>query len=445
MCGIAGLLLSPQDLQHVRVDDMIKTLALEIESRGKDATGVARLTVSDRLRVTKTPETATEFFMKHPGMADGCRLALVHTRAWTTGTPKVLGNNHPITSGKITGIHNGVVQNDDALFAKFGWKRAAEVDSEAIFTAINNLGWREAMELLQGSIACAWYDTDAPGHLFTARHSSNPLNIGITESGSVIFASTNAAVAKAAAQLGSTTITIDSIKEGVMCEFWIDDDGKLQSNIEQFEPPKSIYARSGAWEYEQGAWFPSERRPAVSQGSTPGAATPAATSSANRGKDWGIGADGWVLKVGDDVVFAPNDISYEPMYGTFIGFGAKNGFGWVEFDFDFGVAEQLYLPIKQIYPMEAWKREPVAPVLQLPAVKVEHEIEPFVNEPNGDFYIPSSTEDLVRAVEDIFGEDALVLMPGYAEWERGELPSLSWAVEVVDGEIIDVEEAESNG
>lgn len=460
MCGIAGLLLSPQDLQRVSVDEMVKTLALEIESRGKDATGVARLTASNRMRLAKAPRKASEFFLQHPQIADGCRLVLVHTRQWTLGDPKNNANNHPIMCGPIHGVHNGVVSNHAALYDRYKWDRIAEVDSEAIFAALHHLDAKEALELLSGSIACAWHDQRKPGHLFLARHTSSPLNVGISDTGSVVFASTNNAVAKAMAALGASKVEIDPLKEGVMCEFWIDDD-KLMSEITEFEPPRTYY-RQGSWEYTGTGALPRGRHfpPAASGTKAPATQAPQTPSYAT---GWGLGANGWVLRTGDEVVFEPTDVSYEPMYGTVSHFGAKQGMVFVEFEFDWGLSEEVHLPINRLWPVAEWKRsltrtpkadshlrlvpDPIA----LPPVRVESEIdglaEPYQD--NGgkqpdDFYMPKSTQELVDAIEDIFGAEALDLIPGYYEWERGEITG--WEL-TDDGEldptddVIDVEEA----
>jgi predicted glutamine amidotransferase len=44
--------------------------------------------------------------------------ALIHVRDYTKGHPEVEANNHPIRHGSVVGIHNGVIENDDALLAR---------------------------------------------------------------------------------------------------------------------------------------------------------------------------------------------------------------------------------------------------------------------------------------------------------------------------------------
>ena len=54
-------------------------------------------------------------------------------------------NNHPIRHGSVVGIHNGIIENDDALLARYGIERAEPqmtVDSEAIFALMELRGAR---------------------------------------------------------------------------------------------------------------------------------------------------------------------------------------------------------------------------------------------------------------------------------------------------------------
>ena len=61
-------------------------------------------------------------------------------RDYTKGHPTILANNHPIRHGAVVGIHNGIIVNDDELFAGHGIERAEPemtVDSEAIFALVD--------------------------------------------------------------------------------------------------------------------------------------------------------------------------------------------------------------------------------------------------------------------------------------------------------------------
>ena len=51
-------------------------------------------------------------------LPSGVTEALVHVRDFTKGHPTLLANNHPIRHGSVVGIHNGVIDNDEELFAR---------------------------------------------------------------------------------------------------------------------------------------------------------------------------------------------------------------------------------------------------------------------------------------------------------------------------------------
>ncbi|HVE28372.1 MAG TPA: hypothetical protein VNC22_23355 [Sporichthya sp.] len=363
MCGISGVLVSPSDLARIEVDEVMAILMREMEQRGKEATGIARVTASNRVRLAKYPVPASQFLATHPGIGAGCRLVIAHSRLSTQGDPKDNVNNHPIVCDNIIGVHNGCVSNDYELYRKYGWTRVGKVDSEAIFAAINHLGAKVALEELEGSIAVAWIDKSDPGALWMARHTSSPLNVGITEGGSVIFASTNAAVAKAAV-LFPGSITIDAIKEGAMLRFVHTAEGVLEHQITEFKPPEKIYISSygsvDAWDYSRGgSWTAGGFRRASDSKAPAATGTQGSTSSkARQDTSWVIGGGGYVLKPDDAVVFVPDDPEFCDLIGTFKAASYKSGMSFIEMWFDKGCSDEVVLPTKRIYPLHVWRDEP---------------------------------------------------------------------------------------
>jgi glucosamine 6-phosphate synthetase-like amidotransferase/phosphosugar isomerase protein len=112
----------------------------------------------------------------------GATQALVHVRDYTKGHPTLAANNHPIRHGTVVGIHNGVIANDEEIFARYSFARAAPdmtVDSEAIF-ALAEREWSRAsaLEQLYGSMASAWMDERVPDVVFIARGIGRPLWVG---------------------------------------------------------------------------------------------------------------------------------------------------------------------------------------------------------------------------------------------------------------------------
>lgn len=206
MCGIGGFNLSPDEAINAR--DLAVELLLGIEDRGRHATGAAFFEGGEPF-VQKTNMRATAF-VEHLDMQPTVTNAILHTRWASQGSPSNNANNHPIDVHGLIGVHNGVIFNDDDLFARIGpGKRLAEVDSEAIFATL--LHGREkptqALARVEGSAAVAWLESYGdPDVLHAARVSSSPLVYAFSEAGSFVFASTAEAVTRAMAATGMTLV-----------------------------------------------------------------------------------------------------------------------------------------------------------------------------------------------------------------------------------------------
>ena len=258
ICGIAGFSLSKTERLNSR--RLAKLLAVNIQHRGRQATGVAWVTREGDLQIEKKPQLA-EDFVKDLSMWKRTDTCLIHTRQPTGGSIHTPANNHPIRSGHIVGVHNGFLSNDDSLFRGMGIpdRRVGEVDSEAIFAAIawglelapsDNLPriGKDAKDLtdvfarIDGVAAVGWIDTsDDIRNLHLARINSNPIAIGETEAGSLIFASEATAISEACDEMGITLAREYMLNEGV----WVQvKRGKLE-NWREFEVPERWgYSRS---------------------------------------------------------------------------------------------------------------------------------------------------------------------------------------------------------
>jgi glutamine---fructose-6-phosphate transaminase (isomerizing) len=180
MCGIAGYSLSPSS----SVDRTLAAQALlaGIAERGADAVGYAyRLPVAGRAAVHKQRSGASE-------LLDEIRIpleateALVHVRDYTKGHPSIAANNHPVRHGRVVGIHNGIIANDEEIFERHSFTRhepEMTVDSEAIFAlAEATSSHSEALEELYGAMAAAWIDERKSGIVYLARGVQRPLWVG---------------------------------------------------------------------------------------------------------------------------------------------------------------------------------------------------------------------------------------------------------------------------
>ena len=194
MCGIAGYSLAGDSC----VDRTLAAQALlaGIAERGADAAGYAHRGTSAAVTIHKQRTGATALLAEIELPAHATE-ALVHVRDYTKGHPRLLANNHPIRHGSVVGIHNGVIANDDEIFARYGIDRAEPgmtVDSEAIFALVQRSGAdHSALEELRGTMATAWMDERTPRGLCLARGVARPLWIGRTRH-ELFFASTKSAL-----------------------------------------------------------------------------------------------------------------------------------------------------------------------------------------------------------------------------------------------------------
>lgn len=221
MCAIFGIgLLEDSSAPPEMIKLILRELIEHSDVRGGDATGLT-FTTKKEVNIVKhniaakefidLPEFNTElnkFIGNNP--TDQVYSILGHCRFKTKGTQTNPLNNHPIATGNIVGIHNGMISNDDTLFdtyAKFkpGIKRKAQVDSEIIFSLINyysdiysvmsNYPTTKAIvktsQLLKGSYACGVVDAKSPENIWIFRN-YNPVVINyFKKTGLILFASTD--------------------------------------------------------------------------------------------------------------------------------------------------------------------------------------------------------------------------------------------------------------
>lgn len=239
MCGIAGYSLHPS----CGVDRTLAAQALlaGIADRGSDAAGYAFTTPSESARVVKRQAGASSLLASIAVPADA-REALLHVRDFTKGHPSLDANNHPIRVSGLVGIHNGIISNDDDIFAGHGLERAEPgmtVDSEAIFALVARYGHRNGrvLEQLYGSMAAAWLDESTPGSLFVARGIGRPLWIGRGRH-AFLFASTRSTLELAQRYTG-LRLRLTQVEEGRLLTVV---DGEVE-RLDAFQPDRSFRKR----------------------------------------------------------------------------------------------------------------------------------------------------------------------------------------------------------
>jgi glucosamine 6-phosphate synthetase-like amidotransferase/phosphosugar isomerase protein len=217
MCGIAGYSLR-QDSPASRTL-AAQALLAGIAERGADAVGYASRSEDGTIAITKLRGGASAL-LDEIAVPAGAQQALIHVRDYTKGHPEVAANNHPIRHGSVVGIHNGLIENDDALLERYGLDRhepEMTVDSEAIFALMEHRSHdHRALSELRGAMAAAWLDERDPGTLFLARGIARPLWVGQTET-DLYFASTQRALAILGAAL-RVRLALREVRQGRMLQ-----------------------------------------------------------------------------------------------------------------------------------------------------------------------------------------------------------------------------------
>jgi len=213
MCGIAGYSLSPDSTVERTL--AAQALLAGIAERGADAVGYAWRGDQGKIDVTKLRGGASAL-LDEIALPSSAQQALIHVRDFTKGHPDIAANNHPIRHGAVVGIHNGIIENDDALLAAYGIDREEPdmtVDSEAIFALVEHHRHdARALTELRGAMAAAWMDERDPTTLYLARGRLRPLWIGRSRQ-ELYFASTRRALRIVEAAL-QTRLRVHGLHEG---------------------------------------------------------------------------------------------------------------------------------------------------------------------------------------------------------------------------------------
>ena len=189
MCGIVGF-IGNKDSKEILLKGLEK-----LEYRGYDSAGIA---IMDGQQVQVFKEKGRIADLR--GIVDSSAIGHIgigHTRWATHGAPsKVNAHPHQCTTGRLTLVHNGVIENYDLLKREYLKPEClvSDTDTEVIVQLIElfiNDGltvedsFRKTLTLLKGSYALALLDTETPDTIFVAKNKS-PLLVGLGEDFNVV-------------------------------------------------------------------------------------------------------------------------------------------------------------------------------------------------------------------------------------------------------------------
>lgn len=250
MCGIVGY------IGHREAYPIVIQGLKRLEYRGYDSAGVA-LFDGTNLKVCKTKGKVADLEnLAATEIATNGTIAIGHTRWATHGVPNdVNAHPHYSNSGNLVIIHNGIIENYDALRKELttrGYTFKSDTDTEVLINLIEDVKNKENVKLgkavqialnqVIGAYAIAVFDKDKPDEIVIARLGS-PLAVGIGENEFFIAsdASPFLEYTKNAVYLEDEEMAIIRLGKGIKVRKIKDDSlvvpyvQELQMNLEQIE------------------------------------------------------------------------------------------------------------------------------------------------------------------------------------------------------------------
>ena len=197
MCGIVGY-IGPNDALPILVGGLKK-----LEYRGYDSSGVA-LIENEKIEIVRASGKISALENKLKTTHIGGNIGIAHTRWATHGAPTE-ANAHPHVSydGKISIVHNGIIENYATLKAKLiseGVQFKSETDTEVVAHLIARFyngdlktAVLKALAKIEGTFGLAVICSEEPGTLIGARRGS-PLILGIGTNSEFFLASDVSAI-----------------------------------------------------------------------------------------------------------------------------------------------------------------------------------------------------------------------------------------------------------
>lgn len=246
MCGIVGYAGDKRGISK------ILTGLKSLEYRGYDSAGIAYIK-DDKVKIVKR-EGPIKNLEANLDLQEESSIGISHTRWATHGEANDI-NSHPHKQGKITLVHNGIIENYDELkreLIKKGYVFKTSTDTEVAAALLDDLYKNEkdmikvlskATNILKGSYAFNIINDDILDTIFGIRKDS-PLIVGISDNENILASDIPAIIHITNKYVVLDNYDIVSLKSDSVHYF--DRDGNaIEKEIKEFTDEKEAISKNG--------------------------------------------------------------------------------------------------------------------------------------------------------------------------------------------------------
>lgn len=195
MCGIIGY-TGPAEVKNILLEGLA-----QLEYRGYDSAGIAVAKDDGSIYIEKQTGQVANLKAACTDASEDGHCGIGHTR-WATHGGVTRPNTHPHQSGKVTLIHNGIIENYHEIMEEYDLKNqlVSETDTEVAAALLNHFYdgdpedaiWK-TVKVLEGSFAFCILFEGFTDRIYCIR-SVSPLVASATEQGSLVASDITAVI-----------------------------------------------------------------------------------------------------------------------------------------------------------------------------------------------------------------------------------------------------------
>ena len=193
MCGIVGF------IGEKNAAGVIYTGLKQLEYRGYDSAGIL---VVENGEIQLQKEVGVVGNVDVSKLSEDAGIGIGHTR-WATHGGVTQANAHPHTYGRVSLVHNGIIETYEELKAKYELKPVSQTDSEILAGVINfhlqdgvslRMATTKALNECQGTFGIVVVAPSVEPDTLIAARNGSPLVIGVGDNGEYTIASDPSAI-----------------------------------------------------------------------------------------------------------------------------------------------------------------------------------------------------------------------------------------------------------